>query len=147
VYSFRSVKLRGVRLLHRYVLNPPIVLLFRLGIVPPGYAMLETIGRRSGQPRQTPVGDGLVGDMFWIVAEHGLHAAYVRNLQANPRVRVQYRQGLRTIWRTGSAEVMPDDDPLERQQALAGRSLSRRRNAFLVRALGTELVTVRIDLH
>jgi deazaflavin-dependent oxidoreductase (nitroreductase family) len=141
------VKLRVVRLLHRYVLNPPIVLLFRLGIVPPGYAMLETVGRRSGQPRQTPVGDGLVGDTFWIVAEHGLQAAYVRNLQANPRVRVQYRQGLRTEWRTGSAEVMADDDPLERQRALAGRSLSRRRNAFLVRALGTELVTVRIDLH
>ena len=141
------MKLRVVRLLHRYVLNPPIVLLFRLGIVPPGYAMLETIGRRSGQPRQTPVGDGLVGDTFWIVAEHGLHAAYVRNLQANPHVRVQYRQGRRTVWRTGSGEVMPDDDPLERQRTLAGRNLNRRRNAFLVRALGTELVTVRIDLH
>jgi deazaflavin-dependent oxidoreductase (nitroreductase family) len=114
--------------------------------VPPGYAMLETIGRRSGQPRQTPIGDGLVGDTFWIVAEHGLDAAYVRNLQTNPRVRVQYRQGLRTVWRTGSAEAMPDDDPLERQRSLAGRSLNRRRNAFLVRKLGTKLMTVRIDL-
>jgi deazaflavin-dependent oxidoreductase (nitroreductase family) len=142
----RRVKLRLVRLLHKYVLNPPIVLLFRRGIVPPGYAMLETIGWRSGQLRQTPVGDGLVGDTFWIVAEHGLRAAYVRNLQTNPRVRVQYRRGLRTVWRSGGAEVMPGDDPRERQRALAGRSLSRRRNAFLVRALGTELVTVRIDL-
>jgi deazaflavin-dependent oxidoreductase (nitroreductase family) len=140
------VKLRLVRLLHKYVLNPPIVLLFRIGIVPPGYAMLETIGGRSGQPRQTPIGDGLVGDTFWIVAEHGLRAAYVRNLRTNPRVRVRCRQGLRTVWRSGSAEVMPDDDPLERQRALAGRNLSRRRNAFLVRALGTKLMTVRIDL-
>lgn len=140
------MKLRVVRLLHRYVLNPPVVLLFRLGVVPPGYAMLETVGRQSGQLRQTPVGDGLVEDTFWIVAEHGLDAAYVRNLRANPRVRVRYREGLRTVWRTGSAEVMPDDDPLERQRVLAGRSLSRRRNAFLVRALGTKLMTVRIDL-
>jgi F420H(2)-dependent quinone reductase len=52
------VKLRLVGLLHNYVLNPPIVLLFRLGTVPPGYAMLETIGRRSGQLRRTPIGDG-----------------------------------------------------------------------------------------
>ena len=140
------MKLRVVRLLHKYVLNPPIVWLFRLGIVPPGYAMLETTGRRSGQPRETPVGDGLVGDTFWIVAEHGLRAAYVLNLQANPRVRVRFRQGLRTVSRDGSAAVMPEDDPLERQRTLAGRNLGRRRNAFLVRALGTDLVTVRIDL-
>jgi hypothetical protein len=58
------VKLRLVRALQRYVFNPPIKLLFRLGVVPPGYALLETIGRRSGQPRQTPVGDGLIGDTF-----------------------------------------------------------------------------------
>jgi deazaflavin-dependent oxidoreductase (nitroreductase family) len=76
------VKLRVVRALQRYVFNPPIKLLFRLGVVPPGYALLETVGRRSGLPRQTPVGDGLIGDTFWIVAEHGLSAAYVRNLQA-----------------------------------------------------------------
>jgi deazaflavin-dependent oxidoreductase (nitroreductase family) len=140
------VKLRLVGLLHNYVLNPPIVLLFRLGTVPPGYAMLETIGRRSGQLRRTPIGDGLIGDTFWIVAEHGLRAAYVRNLQTNPRVRVRYRQGLRTVWRSGSAEVMPDDDPLERQRAVAGRSLSRRRSALVVRALATRLMTVKIDL-
>jgi deazaflavin-dependent oxidoreductase (nitroreductase family) len=140
------VKLRLVGLLHNYVLNPPIVLLFRLGTVPPGYAMLETIGRRSGQLRRTPIGDGLIGDTFWIVAEHGLRAAYVRNLQTNPRVRVRYRQGLRTVWRSGSAEVMPDDDPLERQRAVARRSLSRRRSALVVRALATRLMTVRIDL-
>jgi hypothetical protein len=46
-----------------------------LGVVPPGYALLETVGRGSGLPRQTPVGDGLIGDTFWIVAEHGLSAS------------------------------------------------------------------------
>jgi hypothetical protein len=65
------MKLRLVLALHRYVLNPPIVWLFRLGVVPPGYAMLETIGRRSREARRTPVGDGLIGTTFWIVAEHG----------------------------------------------------------------------------
>ncbi|MHB8659696.1 MAG: nitroreductase/quinone reductase family protein [Solirubrobacteraceae bacterium] len=140
------VKLAVVRALQRRVLNPPLKLLFELGLVPPGYALLETVGRRSGQPRRTPVGDGLVGDTFWIVAEHGLRAAYVRNLQAQPRVRVQVREGWRTVWRTGTARVLPEDDPRQRQRQLGRRSLNRRLNAFVVRVMGTELVTVRVDL-
>lgn len=140
------MKLRLVRALQRHLLNPPIKLLIGLGLVPPGYALLETVGRRSGQPRQTPVGDGLIGETFWIVAEHGLRAAYVRNLQAHPRVRVQVRRQRRTVWRTGTAEVVHGDDPRQRQRELARTSLSRRLNAFVVRAMGTELATVRIDL-
>lgn len=140
------MKLRLVRALQIYLLNPPVKLLFRLGVVPPGYALLETVGRRSGRTRQTPVGDGLIGDMFWIVAEHGLRAAYVRNLQAHPRVRVNVREAGRTTWRTGTAEVLHDDDPRERQRQLARTSLNRRLNAFVVRAMGTELATVLIRL-
>jgi deazaflavin-dependent oxidoreductase (nitroreductase family) len=140
------VKLAIVRALQRYLFNPPIKALFALGIVPPGYALLETTGRRSGQARRTPVGDGRVGSEFWIVAEHGRRAAYVLNLQADPRVRVQVRQGRRLVWRTGSAQMLPEDDPRERQRRLAGNSLNRRLNAFAVRSMGTELMTVRIDL-
>jgi uncharacterized membrane protein len=33
-----------VHLVQNYILNPPIKLLFALGIAPPGYALLETIG-------------------------------------------------------------------------------------------------------
>ncbi len=128
------------------MLNPPVKLLFNLDVVPPGYALLETVGRRSGRPRQTPGGDGLIGDTFWIVAEHGRRAGYVRNLQAQPRVRVRVRRGRRAQWRTGTAEVLLDDDPRERQRQLARTSLNRRLNAFVVRTMGTELVTVRIDL-
>jgi len=140
------MKLRLIRALQRYVINPPVKLLFRLGLVAPGYALLETVGRRSGQPRQTPVGDGLIDDTFWIVAEHGFNAAYVRNLQVNPQVRVRVRQGARVVWRTGTAEVLAGDDPRERQRDLARTSLNRRLNAIVVRMMGTDLVTVRIDL-
>jgi deazaflavin-dependent oxidoreductase (nitroreductase family) len=140
------VKLRVVRALQRCLFNPPIRLLLGLGVVPPGYALLETLGRRSGQPRQTPVGDGLVGETFWIVAEHGRGAAYVRNLEAHPQVRVRVRNGLRAVWRTGTGRVLDDDDPRERQRQLAEGSPSRRLNAFVVRTIGTQLITVRIDL-
>jgi deazaflavin-dependent oxidoreductase (nitroreductase family) len=140
------MKLRLVRAVQRYLLNPPVKALFRLGLVPPGYALLETIGRRSGRPRQTPVGDGLIDQTFWIVAEHGDRAAYVQNLKSNPRVRVKLRQGLKTTWRTGTATVVTADDPYERQRRLSATSLNRRLNAFVVRIMGTDLSTVRIDL-
>lgn len=140
------MKLTVVRAVQRYLVNPPVKLLFRLGLVPPGYALLETMGRRSGEPRRTPVGDGLIGNTFWIIAEHGRRAAYVRNLQADPRVRVRVRQGRRATWRSGTAHVLLEDDPRQRQRRLARTSLNRRLNAFVVRSMATELVTVRIDL-
>ena len=69
---------------HKYFLNPPIKLLFATGIVPPGYALLETTGRKTGKPRQTPIDNGHVGAQFWIVAEPGMKAGYVRNIAQNP---------------------------------------------------------------
>lgn len=75
--------------LQKSVLNPLDKLAFALGIPPPGDALIETTGRRTGQPRCTPVCDGLDGDTFWIIAQHGRQADYVRNLEVNPRVRVK----------------------------------------------------------
>lgn len=83
-------------------------------IAPRAFALVETTGRRSGQPRHTPVGNGLVGDTFWLVAAHGAQADYVRNLQADPKVRVKI--GRR--WRSGTAVVLPDDDPVARSRTL-----------------------------
>ena len=68
------MKRQIVHALQKYLLNPPIKIMFALGVVPPGYALLETIGRKSGKPRCTPVGDGRVNGEFWIVAEHGMEA-------------------------------------------------------------------------
>jgi len=42
------MKHRIVHLLQKYFLNPPIKILFAIGIVPPGYALLETAGRKTG---------------------------------------------------------------------------------------------------
>ena len=140
------MKLKIVRAVQKYVANPLIRRMFARGIVPPGYALLETIGRRSGQARTTPVGDGRIGDVFWIVAEHGRRAAYVRNLEANPRVRVRSRDGRTLRWRTGTAHILDDDDPRERQRILSKGHLERRLNAAAVRAMSVELLTVRIDL-
>jgi deazaflavin-dependent oxidoreductase (nitroreductase family) len=102
----------------------------------PGIAILETTGRKSGQPRRTPVGASVGGDTCWIVAEHGRRAAYVRNIQADPSVRIKI--GRR--WRSGTAQLMPGDDPRARQRAMPAI------NTAVVRLMGTELLTVRVDL-
>lgn len=121
--------------LSRYVVNPVVKLAVRLRLVR-GWAILETRGRRTGEPRQTPVGNGLSGNTFWIVAEHGAKAGYVRNIAADPRARI-FVNGR---WRTGTARALPDDDPLERQRSFSAL------NARVVRLMGTDLMTVRIDL-
>jgi len=75
----------------------------------PTQTLLETTGRKSGQPRRTPLGGRLIGNQFWLVSEFGDRSQYVRNIQANPHVRLR----LHGTWRSGSAHLMPDDDPHE----------------------------------
>ena len=130
-------KRRLVTAIQVRLLNPPVRALAARGLLP-GIALLETTGRRSGEPRRTPVSNGLERDTdtFWIVAEMGRGAAYVRNIEADPRVRVR----VRGRWRSGTAHVLDDEDPRARL-----RSLSRL-NATGVRALGSDLLVVRVDL-
>jgi hypothetical protein len=92
------------------------------------------------------VGDGRIGGQFWIVAEHGRKAGYVRNIEANPRVRLKLREGFRSRWHTGTAHILADDDPRERQDWLSSQVRGAASNAEAVRFFGTELLTVRIDL-
>lgn len=133
----RERKRRASTWLTTRVVNPMVRRLLEHGLAPRSVALLETTGRRSGQPRRTPVGNGLRGKEFWIVTEHGRRAAYVRNIEADPRVRVKV--GRR--WHAGSAHVLEDDDPYERM-----RKLGRPANDTLVRLVGTEHLVIRVDL-
>lgn len=135
-------KFRVVTFVQKRLANPLVRTALERGLRVPGYALLETVGRTSGLPRRSPVGDGLVGSTFWIVSEHGPRSAYVRNIAANPRVRVR----VRGRWRTGLARAMPEDDPRARQRQLARSKPMSRINAAAVRGFGTDLLTVRIDL-
>jgi len=68
------------------------------------------------------------------------------NIAGNPRVRLKLRDGLRARWYTGTALLLSDDDPRERQRWLANQLPSSASNAAAVRFFGTQLLTVRIDL-
>lgn len=122
------LKLRIVHTAQRYLVNP---VGRRLPVT-----MLETTGRKSGQPRRTAVGGRVIDGAFWLVSEHGAQSDYVKNIQADPAVRV--RLGGR--WRTGTAHLLPDDDAAARLVELP------QLNSALVRVMGSDLLTIRVDL-
>jgi deazaflavin-dependent oxidoreductase (nitroreductase family) len=126
-------KRRAANWFHRYLANP---VMRRVAGRLPGQALLETSRRRSGLPRRTPVGGRTEGTSFWLVSNHGLNAGYVKNIMNNPQVRIQ----LRGHWHTGRAHVLPEDDARRRLRSLP------RFNSVMVRLLGTDLTTIRIDL-
>jgi deazaflavin-dependent oxidoreductase (nitroreductase family) len=132
-----GIKRQVVRKLQKYVINPPARALAGAGLLRE-YVVLETIGRKTGKARRTPVGMKVDGDEAWMVSEHGRGSSYVRNIEANPKVRVQVRRQ----WRSGTAHLVDDDDPVARLHALWGR----RGNTPAVKALGTSLLSIRIDL-
>lgn len=134
----RTAKRTASRALSTGVVDPVVRRLVQAGVLDPQWTLLETRGRRTGQLRVTPVGNGLRGDTFWIITEHGWHAAYVRNIEAEPRVRV--RVGGR--WRSGVAHVLPDEDPY----ALM-RTLARPANDLALLLVGTEQLVIRVDLE
>lgn len=140
-----ATKRRVIDWLQKSVLNPLDKLAFALRSPPPGDALLETTGRRTGRPRVTPVCDGIEGDTFWIVAQRGRSADYVRNIEANPRVRVKGSLS-RTGWRTGMAHILDDDDPQERVRILSRGNRWRRLCLQASGAIATNPLTVRIDL-
>ncbi|MGX1131358.1 deazaflavin-dependent oxidoreductase (nitroreductase family) [Streptomyces glaucescens] len=124
-----DLRFRATTAFQRHLVNP---LMRRL----PFHTLLETTGRVSGLPRRTPLGGRRVGDSFWLVSEFGERSQYVRNIQADPRVRV--RVGGR--WHTGTAHLLPDDDAVARLRTLP------RFNSAAVRTIGTDLLTIRVDL-
>ncbi len=126
---FHEIKHRAATTVQRHVANP---ILGRL----PGQMIIETTGRKSGVPRQTPIGGRRTGREFWIVSEFGEKSQYVRNIQADPRVRVR----IKGRWHTGTAQLLPDDDARARLRALP------RFTSAAVQAIGTDLLTIRVDL-
>jgi deazaflavin-dependent oxidoreductase (nitroreductase family) len=131
------LKLRVSKFTTTKLVNPVVRRLLERGLFPKTQALLETTGRKSGEPRRVPLGNGLRGDKFWIVTEHGRNADYVKNIEKDPRVRVKVGRQ----WYGGTAHILPDDDPKQRM-----RMLGRRANDALVRLVGTEQLVIRIDL-
>ena len=128
-------KFRRERALGRYLLNPTVKGLSRLGVRTAMATELETVGRKSGQARRVPVSAQFDDSGAWVISQHGTRSGWGRNIADNPNIRV--RQGHQ--WRAGVATFRPDDDVVARARKFG------RLGAKVVKALETTPVSVRID--
>lgn len=107
----------------------------RLAPIAPWWVVLETTGRRSGQPRHTPLARGpREGNVTWLISVHGRTADWVRNVEANPTVRLRIDRR----WHHARAAVHPFDPAIVsrfNRYARGGPAL-----------MGIEPVLVRIEL-
>ncbi|APA95959.1 nitroreductase family deazaflavin-dependent oxidoreductase [Nocardia seriolae] len=130
-------KFQRVRLIQRYLINPPMKLLVWAGLLP-DHALLETRGRKTGKRRVAVVAVNPEGRTLWVISEHGPRAGYVANLSAQPRIRVRYERK----WHAATATPLPDDDVRKRLAELPQESTRKAIERF-----HTSLLTIRIDLE
>jgi deazaflavin-dependent oxidoreductase (nitroreductase family) len=105
--------------------------------VAPGYAVLETTGRRTGNRHQVPVGGRLSGDMFWLISAVGRRSHFLLNIEADPLVRLR----VHGRWRPGTAQVRP------REELDMVLKMNRFNGLFILMANDKEdMIPVRIDL-
>jgi len=91
------------------IINPPNRLL--AGIAP-WWVLIETVGRRTGNQRRTPLARGpFDGDTTWVISVHGRHASWVKNREDSPVVRLRVKRQ----WRTGTASVVRYDPEILRR--------------------------------
>jgi deazaflavin-dependent oxidoreductase (nitroreductase family) len=60
---------------------------------PPGYGVLTTTGRKSGRKRRRCVRAVRRGDRAYVVAIKGSKTGWLKNIEANPEVRLRIRGG------------------------------------------------------
>lgn len=101
----------------------------------PWWVLIETTGWKSHRLRHTPLALGPKNsNELWLIAVHGRHSFWVRNIEAQPEVRVQHMGK----WRRGKASIQRvDDGILSRFNAYARSGL---------RIAGYEPVLVRVGL-
>jgi deazaflavin-dependent oxidoreductase (nitroreductase family) len=89
--------------------------------------LLTTTGRKSGQPRVTPLQYEQVGETIYLGASRGLKSDWVHNILADNRVEIQ----LKSRRFRGTAEVITDPNRIIEFLALRLRSHPRMVGAML----------------
>ncbi len=99
IMNFDWSKIKNVQKIHRF--------LYAIGLGPVIgriILLLTTTGRKSGQPRITPLQYEEIDGCYYLGAARGVQADWVRNIQANPQV--ELRVGKKSV--CGLAEVITD---------------------------------------
>lgn len=134
-------KFRRERVIGRYLANPAVALLGRLGIRTTFATELETTGRKSGVRRRVPVSAKFDDKGAWVISQHGRRSGWAFNIAADPKVFIRQRNR----WRSGIARFETDDDPARRASTFATSRLLSPIVAATFRALQSDPISVRID--
>jgi deazaflavin-dependent oxidoreductase (nitroreductase family) len=125
-------------------LNKRMVTNYRSGIGPTRIVLLlTTIGRKTGQPRVTPLQFEQLDDVIYIASARGRESDWFKNIQANPIVHIQMQQ------REFEATAEPVTNPLRIADFLEMRL---KRHPVMVRLImhlfdGLPLRYTRADLE
>lgn len=134
-------KFKFERQLGRMLMNPVVAALDRVGIRSSLVVDLETVGRKSGEPRRVPLAGRADETGVWVISQHGRRAGWAYNIAANPEVRVR----VNGEWRTGTATFEPDDDVRARARSFGGAGrLGQSATALTMRAMESDPISVRI---
>jgi deazaflavin-dependent oxidoreductase (nitroreductase family) len=133
-------KFRFERVVGRYVANPAVRTLSKLGIRTTLATELETVGRKTGALRTVPVTARFDDTGAWLICQHGTRSGWGQNITANPTVRL--RHGRR--WRTGTAAFVPDDDVVARGRTFGDGPVMTALSSATFRALQSSPISVRI---
>jgi deazaflavin-dependent oxidoreductase (nitroreductase family) len=134
-------KFKRERLIGRYLANPAVALLSRLGVRTTFATQLETTGRKTGIARTVPVAASFDATGAWVISQHGRRSGWAHNVAAHPAVRI--RQGDR--WRSGIARFVPEDDVPRRVRTFATSRLFAPLVVATFRAVQSDPISVRID--
>ena len=133
-------KFKVERAIGRYVANPTVRALDRIGIKTSLATDLETTGRKTGQTRRVPVAASFDETGAWVISQHGTRSGWGSNIGSDPKVRL--RQGNR--WRSGTAEFVRDDDVVARSRTFASNPVFGALTGATFRALQSTPISVRI---
>ena len=113
------------------IVNPPTR---PLAGIAPWWVLVETTGHKTGKRRRTPIATGPYDDTgMELIAAHGRHSAWVKNLENTPAVRIRHRRK----WHPGVARVLDLDVAKTATFNLYARQAAG--------AIGIDPVLVRID--
>lgn len=134
-------KFKFERQMGRVLMNPVVAALDRIGVRSSLVVDLETVGRKSGEPRRVPLAGRAEGNELWVISQHGRRAGWAYNITANPKVRVR----INNEWRSGTATFEPDDDVRARARSFGGKGkFAQSATALTMRAMESDPISVRI---
>jgi deazaflavin-dependent oxidoreductase (nitroreductase family) len=107
------------------------------------YCYLTTTGRKSGNPHEIEIWFGIQGNSLYLLSGGGDDSDWVRNLRANPNVKV--RIGKHTF--TGIARIVSEDKEETMTRPVLAAKYQGWKEGHKMSDWGRTALVVAIDFH